>query len=283
MTKKTRNFLLTVFEYCLKEMCLAKREGVLALEVDCYSDSLTGNGKIIFNKKVDVFISRLLRFIVDAWYSTEGNLELLKYMSRWTSKKTKTALQIASTCMDYLANGKKPNTVLLPIGAYVGKKNNEDFIDLYKKVESGNEKLSQKLVLTADQRKRIEEVNVYFKMKEAECELLFKKKYEEVYAFHARVPELKKYYAIVHLLYVRDKAIEDTPIFTITSLESTAKRDSGSFFIEELPVCYSLLFFWNSCFCCDRNIKEFMNITDDIPNKLEKFLDIDYGMIICNG
>ena len=264
-------------------MFLAKREGVLALEVDCYSDSLTGNGKIIFNKKVDVFISRLLRFIVDAWYSTEGNLELLKYMSRWTSKKTKTALQIASTCMDYLANGKKPNTVLLPIGAYVGKKNYKDFIDIYKKGESENEKLSQKLVLTADQRKRIEEVNVYFKMKEAECELLLKKKYEEVCALHARVPELKKYYAIVHFLYVRYKANEDIPIFTITSLESTAKKDSKSYFIEELPVCYSLWFFWNSCSFYDCNIQRFMTITDDIPNKIEKFLDIDYGMVICNG
>ena len=140
MTKKTRNFLLSVFEYCIRAMFLAKNEGILALENLFHGCALTKTGKKLFDKKVDIFIARLLCFIVDAGYTTEGNQEFLKSISLWAGKKTKTALKIASTCMDYLANGNKIDAILLLVYAYVGEKNYEEFLGLYKKIERDNKR-----------------------------------------------------------------------------------------------------------------------------------------------
>ncbi len=263
-------------------MIKAKREGVLALEDDCYGGKLTETDEIIFNKKVDLFIARLLRFIVDGCYSTEGNLELLKSMSRSSGKKTRTALKIASSCMDFLANGKNLDKVLMPVNAFVGENNYKVFIELFKKLEREYDESSNQLVLTEDQRKRFEEVNVYFRMKEDECAQFLKKKYEEVCALHKRVPELEEYYASVHLIY-KWKKNEGEGIFSTSSRSSTTKEDSPSFFIGGLPVCRSLHSFWVSYLCCWNSIQKFMYLTDDIPNRLENLLDITSEMKLCSS
>ena len=275
MTNRTRKFLLSVFEYCIKAMLLAKNEGHLALENLCFGDTLTKSGDYLFNKKVDIFISRLLRFIVDGWYTTEGNQELLKSMSRKASSKTKTALKISSTCMDCLATGKEMNAIHLYVYAYVGRKNYYEFLDLYEKLKNESERRHQKLVLTAEERKRIEDVNVYFKMKEAECELLLKKKYEEVCDLHARVPELNEYNAFISLCY-RFESNYPESFFILKSISSRSSiNDQFEDFIEDIPVCNSLFSFWNHRYGCCSDIQKFLYITDDIQNRLEKFLFIE--------
>ena len=286
MTKRTRKFLLSVFEFCFKEMQKAKREGILVLEDDCYGDRLTKKGEKIFNKKVDLFIDRLLRFIVDASYSTEGNLELLKSISRRSGKNTRTALKIASTCMDCLANGKNLNTVLMPVNAYVGEKNYMDFLELYLKLQresewKDNKWKDNKLVLTEEEKKRIEEVNVYFKMKEAECVRLLKKRYEVVHKLHYNVLEFKEYYATVTLSY-KDNEDYFADMYWISSQKSDENNKSRTEYFEEIPVCRSLSYFWRSYSGCGRDIKKFMYLTDDIPNRIENNFKITSVLCISD-
>ena len=45
-------------------------------------------------------------------------------------------------------------------------------------------------------------------------------------------------------------------------------------FIGEIPVCYSMYDFWNHRYNCDRDIKKFMALTEDIPNNIEKYLSL---------
>ena len=166
MTKRTMKSALAVFEYCVKAALLASKEGVLALEELCLDKGITDTGEILFSRKVDKFLAWMLRSIVDGNYSLEANQSYLKKLSKYSSRKTKLLLNVASVFMDSIANGKDIDDIIVDISPYIGVDNQNIFCDLFYRLKIQDAK-DFEYKLTEEQKKRIIETNVFFKMKEA--------------------------------------------------------------------------------------------------------------------
>ena len=276
MTKRTMKSALAVFEYCVKAALLAKREGILALEYLCLDKGITDTGEILFSRKVDKFLAWMLRSIVDGGYSLEANKSYVNSLCKYCRKRTKLLLNIASVCMDCIATGKSLDKLVADILPFVGVENQKVFWNLLFdfKVRREND---FEFKITEEQKKRIIETNVFFKMKEDECHTLMKQKNEKLSELHLRVPELKKQDVFVRLIYKLKNCTGEEGLYSCCMPDKDQfyyKRSKEAKFIGEIPVCTSLSYFWYNHHNCDRDIKKFMELTDDIPNNIEKNLAI---------
>lgn len=276
MTKRTRKSALAVFEYCVKAALKAKKEGLLVLEELRLEKGLTDTGKFLFSKKVDKFLYSMVSIILEGGYSQEVNKNYAKSLSKYSYKKTKLLLNVSSTCMDCIANGKELNKLVVDIIPYIGVDNQKPFWDLFYELKAQDEK-DFEYKLTEEQKKRIVETNVFFKMKEDECNTLLKQKNEKLTELHSRVPELKKQVSSVQLEYKPTEYKYGLSMYMNSIPESDCYVSGNSrkiWFIGEIPVCYSTYRLWNDSCNVSHDIKKFMNLTDDIPNNIEKNLII---------
>ena len=280
MTKRTTKSVLAVFEYCVKAALLAKREGILALEYLCLDKGITDTGEILFSRKVDKFLAWMLRSIVDGNYSLEANQSYLKKLSKYSSRKTKLLLNVASVFMGGIANGKDIKDIIVDISPYIGIDNQDPFWDLFYKLRAQDSK-DFEYKLTEVQKERIKQANVFFKMKEDECNTLLQKKYKKLCELHSRVPEFKDQSAYVWLIFKPEDRNDDETMYSCSIREPNKQRGKRSrevHFIGEIPVCDSMDSFWKSHHNCARDIQKFMELTDDIPNNIEQYLVIRSGI-----
>ena len=280
MTKRTTKSVLAVFEYCVKAALLASKEGVLALEELCLDKGITDTGEILFSRKADKFLAWMLRSIVDGNYSLEANQSYLKKLSKYSSRKTKLLLNVASVFMDSIANGKDIDDIIIDISPYIGVDNQNIFCDLFYRLKIQDAK-DFEYKLTEEQKKRIIETNVFFKMKEDECNTLLKEKSEKLTELHSRVPEFKYQTASVQLVYKPKDHNIGVIMYSCSIRKPDKQRSKNSretLFIGEIPVCVSMNEFWDRQHTCSRDIEKFMALTDDIPNNIEKYLIIGGGI-----
>ncbi|MBS7310878.1 MAG: hypothetical protein KIG70_06795 [Treponema sp.] len=276
MTKRAEKTILAVFGYCVKAALLASKEGVLALEDLCHSRGINESGEILFSRKTDIFLATMLRIIVDGCYTLEANQSCLNKLSKYSSKKNKLLLKVASVCMDGIANGKDIKDTIVGISPHIGVDKQRPFWDLYYELKAQDEK-DFEYKLTEEQKKRIIETNVFFRMKEDECNSLLKQKNEKLSELHSRVPEFKEQKAWVGLVYKPKGRDYDEVMYSCSIPETDSYRAKCSreiHFIGEIPVCASMNEFWYSYHNCSRNIKKFMTLTEDIPKNIEKYLSI---------
>lgn len=274
MTKRTEKLVLSVFEYFVKAALKSQKEGILVLEELRLDKGLSETGEILFNRKVDKFINWMLGLVLGGVYSQEANQDLLKSLSRFSSKRTKIGLNVASVCLDCIANGTDLNKLVVQICVYVGVENQPKLSELIRDLKAQTAK-DFEYKLTEEQKKRIVETNVFFKMKEDECNTILKQKNENLCELHLRVPEFKTQYACVRLVFKPKGRIFDEAMYSCGIPESNNyqfQRSKEIYFIGDIPVCYSMYGFWNSHNNCGRDIKKFMALTDDIPNNVEKYL-----------
>ena len=276
MTKRTMKSALAVFEYCVKAFLRARKEGVLALEELCLDKGITDTGEILFSRKADKFLAWMLRSIVDGNYSLEINQSYKNSLSRYSSRKTKLLLNVASVFMDSIANGKDIDDIIVDISPYIGVDNQNIFCDLFYRLKIQDAK-DFEYKLTEEQKKRIIETNVFFKMKEDECNTLLKEKSEKLTELHSRVPEFKYQTASVQLVYKPKDHNIGVIMYSCSIRKPDKQRSKNSretLFIGEIPVCVSMNEFWDRQHTCSRDIEKFMDLTDDIPNNIEKNLAI---------
>lgn len=280
MTKRTMKSALAVFEYCVKAAFLAKKEGILALEYLCLDKGITDTGEILFSRKVDKFLAWMLRVIVDGGYSLEANQSYLKKLSKYSSRKNQLLLNVASVCMDSIANGKDVKDIIVELYPHIGVDNQSPFLDLFYKLQAQDSK-DFEYKFTDEQKERIKQTNVFFKMKEDECNTLLQKKNKKLCELHSRVPEFKDQSAYVWLILKPEDRNYDETMYSCSIRDPNKQRSKRSRevpFIGEIPVCDAMDTFWKSHQNCSRDIKKFMELTDDIPNNIEKYLVIRSGI-----
>ena len=271
MTKRTEKTVLAVFEYCVKAALLASKEGILALEELCLDKGITDTGEILFSRKVDKFLAVMLRLIVDGCYTLDVNQSYLKKLSKYSRKKNRMLLNIVSVFMDGIANGKDIKAIIVDISSYIGVENQRPFWHLFNKLRDQNEN-DFEYKLTKEQKERIKQINVFFQMKEDECKTLMKQKNEKLSELHSRVPEFKKQSVYVELIYKPEYRNNKVTLYGCSIPETDFyfyKRFGEIQFIGEIPVCYSMYDFWSNFHNCNRDIKKFMTLTEDIPKILK--------------
>ena len=276
MTKRTQKLLEAVFEYCINLAAKSRREGILALEEFCYEKGLTEEGKVLFTRKVDRFIKGMLRILVDGAYTTEINKHFLERTGRFCTKGTRLILNVASVCLDAVANGTHMVQLISQLGVYVGAEELTRFDEIRREVESRYTD-DYEFELTDEHKERINQINVFFKMKEDECLSVLKKKNEKLTELHVRVPEFPQQQATVRLVYKpKGRSLDDQLFWEgIPKSSWLYIRDmKGQHFIGELPVCESMWEFWNKCSGHGPDVDKFMKVTEDVPNNLEKYLTV---------
>ena len=126
------------------------------------------------------------------------------------------------------------------------------------------------------------ELDVYFKMKEAECEKLLNKNYEEIKDLQKKLSRIKNAVSIVSLYYRNYRLFHKTlpeefphKVSRVESLRQYIESDikESHRFIDDLPVCYALYKFWIRCCRCDINV--LADFVQDIPGRLEDALVIE--------
>ena len=285
MTKRTEKLVLSIFEYCVKAALKSQKEGILALEELRLDKGLTDTGEILFTRKVDKFIDLMLAFILDGGYSLESNQNYVKSLSRFSSKRTKLGLNVASVSLDCIYNGTDLNKVVVKIGGYAGVEIQPELWEILRDLKAQDAK-DYEYKLTEEQKERIKQTNVFFRMKEDECNTILKQKNEKLSELHSRVPELKNQSAFVRLVYKPKGRSFDESMYSCSIPELDRyqfKRSKETFFLGEIPVCYSMYNFWYNHNNCDRDIKKFMALTDDIPKNLEKYLIIESAIELQDG
>ena len=281
MTKRTEKLILSVFEYCLRAAYIAMTEGILALEYLRLEKGLTDTGEILFHRKVDKFLAMMIGFTIDGAYSIEANQRLLQSLSRFSTRGTKTALTVASVCIDCIANGKKLEQIVAHVCTCVGIENASKYWDVCFEVQKQKSDNYEYTGLSEEQKARIAQTNIFFKMKEDECKRILEQKNNKLSKLHTKVPELNKHFTEVSLIYKPQGRSFDQTMYSISIPEiSTWYYDKykSPHFIGEIPVCSSMHAFWTEENWCYRDIKKLMHITDDIPNRLEKYLSIKTSM-----
>lgn len=272
MTKRTKKFILSVYEYCLGIVLRGKKEGILSLEEYLYKQCLTESGEFIFNRKVDKFLYWIMRFIVDDGYTSKTNQNLLKSFSKGARRRTKIALNIASLCIDGMMSEHNLDLIFIDVCSYLGVNKYQKLWDIKLKQERKFSTDKTNLVLTDAQKKRIEEVNVFFKMKEEECRSVLEREHKKLCELHKKVPEFEKNLTCTRLIYKTDK--KEINFYTIYMPEVNNDPATSLYIGDEL-VCAAMYQFWKNYKICDYRIEIFMDITEDIPNKLAKSLEIE--------
>lgn len=276
MTKRTEKLVLSIYEYCVKAALKARHEGILSLDECVFDKGLTDTGEILFTRKVDKFMSVMLQVIVDGEYSQELNQSYLISHSRHISKKQKMLLNVASVGMDYIASGCDLRKLISDVIIYIGVDKERLLLNRLLELEVLYEK-NFEYKLSEEIKERIKQINVFFKMKEDECNRLLKRENERLCELHSRVPEFKKQTASVNLLYKPNSNIYNQTLYCCCVPDSENlyhKRSKGPCFLGEIPVCYSMAQFWNNFVYYYRDVEVFIALTDDISNKIEKYLTV---------
>ena len=272
MTKKTEAFILSVYEYCLKNVLRANNEGILVLEANLYKQSITESGKYLFNRKVDKYLYWIMRFLVDDGYTIKTNQNLLKSFSKMSSRRTRLALNVVSLCFEGLMNKHTYDLIFVEVCSYLG-------VNMYQKLWDISITLNREystgiknIVFTEEQKNRIEEVNVFFKLKEAECKQLLLQKYKKLSEYQKKIPEFDKAVTI-KLIYHAGKFEID-----IYNIPDPFNEDVCPHYIGNVLVCSSLYEFWKHYLICDYSTVKLLALTDDIPNEVAKSLEIKTEM-----
>ncbi len=137
--------------------------------------------------------------------------------------------------------------------------------------------------LTKGQKNCVQELDVYFKMKEAECERILSKNYEDVRMLQKKLPAMEKAVSVVSLYYRNYRLFHKTLPEEFPHrfrraeglrqyLEPVIKE--GHHFIDDLPVGYALYKFWVRC--CRGDINILIDFVQDIPGRLENILVIEW-------
>ena len=136
--------------------------------------------------------------------------------------------------------------------------------------------------LSKSQKNMILELDVYFKMKEAECEKVLNKNYEEFKDLQKKLSKMKNAVSIVSLYYRNYRLFHKTlpeefphKVSHVEGLRQYIESDikESHRFIDDLPVCYALYKFWIRCCRCDINV--LADFVQDIPGRLEDALVIE--------
>lgn len=276
MTKKTEGFVLSVYDFCLKLVLQAKREGVLALEDYLYNQCLTESGKFIFNRKIDQFLYWIIYFTVysGCYYTSKTGQNLLKSFSKRASRRTKLALNVAFLCIDGLMNDRRTDSIYIEVCSYLGVKLHQKLSNITIELQHWYENYDKELILTDDQKLRIEEVNGFFKLKEEECKRLLMQKHKKLSEIQKKLPGFKNA-TTVKLIYHSYGGKLDFVLFEILD---PFRSPAESYLICGISVCCTLYEFWKHYLICDYRIERLMDITDDIPNELAKNLEIKTEM-----
>ena len=263
----------------MKIAVIVKKNGILYLEDFLFKQCLTKSGEFLFNRKIDKFLYWIMRFIVDDGYTSKTNQYLLKTFSKMSSRRTRLALNVASLCIDGMMNQNNLDLIYIEVCSYVGVTMHKKLWDIKFKQEHELSSDENILILTEEQKKRIEEVNVFFKIKEEECKIEFQKKLKEFSEYQGKLPDFKKHLLLVDLIYKSGNG--QGHLYGFGKSESESEEPiKGPHFIGEIAVCSSMSAFWHfrdDC-GCGRNIEKFMYITDDLPNRLEKNLHKEITM-----
>ena len=272
MTKKTEGFILSVYDFCLKLVLQAKREGILALEDYLYNQCLTDSGKFIFNRKIDQFLYWIVRFLVYDGYTSKTGQNLLKSFSKRASRRTKLALNVAFLCIDGLMNERKPDLIYIEVCSYLGVKLHQKLWNITIELQHRYENYNKGLILTDDQKLRLEEVNGFFKLKEEECKRLLLQKHKKLREIQKKLPEFKKA-TTIKLIYHSGKFD-----FVLFEILDPFRSPAQTRLICGISVCSTLYEFWKHYLICDYRIEKLMDKTDDIPNELAKNLEMKTEM-----
>ena len=271
MTKRTENLILSVFKYCLEITLEHKQHGVFTLERHIHGHCcLTRSGDILFNKKIDKFLYWNMRFIVDDGYTSTMNKNLLKSFSKMSSRRTKLALHVASLCIDEMMNNYELDIIFIDVCSLVGVKLYNKLYDIKFEQERKFIDGNSKLILTEEQKKRIEELNVFLKMKEEECSRIVQQKYDRLCEIQKTFPEFKDASPVTTLVYKSEKYRTDLGIHVV-SIRTIDKESSFPLYIGDIKVCDSLHQVWRDC---DSRIEKLMSRTKNIPKQLGKNLYI---------
>ena len=272
MTKKTEGFVLSVYDFCLKLVLQAKREGILALEDYLYNQCLTESGKFIFNRKIDQFLYWVMRFLVYDGYTSNTGQNLLKSFSKRASRRTKLALNVAFLCIDGLMNERKPDLIYIEVCSYLGVKLHQKLWNITIELQHRYENYNKGLILTDDQKLRLEEVNGFFKLKEEECKRLLMQKHKKLREIQKKLPEFKNA-TTIKLIYHSGKFD-----FVLFEVLDPFRSPAQTRLICGISVCSTLYEFWKQYLICDYRIEKLMDKTDDIPNELAKNLEMKTEM-----
>ena len=274
MTKKTEGFVLSVYDFCLNHVLRAKREGVIVLEDYLYNQCLTESGKFIFNRKIDQFLYWIMYFPVYAGYSytSKTGQNLLKSFSKRASRRTKLALNVAFLCIDGLINERATNSICIEVCSYLGVKLHQKLSKITIELQHWYENYDKELILTDEQKLRIEEVNGFFKLKEEECKRLLMQKHKKLREIHKKLPEFKNA-TTIKLIYHSGKLN-----FVLFEIPDPFRSPTESYLICGISVCCTLYEFWRHDLICDFRIEKLMDKTYDIPNELAKNLEIKTEM-----
>lgn len=276
MTKKTEGFVLSVYDFCLKLVFQAKREGYLSLEEYLYNQCLTESGKFIFNRKIDQFLYWIMYFPVYAgyYYTSKTGQNLLKSFSKRASRRTKLALNVAFLCIDGLINERATDSICIEVCSYLGVKLHQKLSKITIELQHWYENYDKELILTDDQKLRIEEVNGFFKLKEEECKRLLMQKHKKLREIQKKLPEFKfKKATTIKLIYHSGKSD-----FVLFKISHPFRRPAQTRLICGISVCNTLYEFWKHYLICDYRIERLMDITDDIPNEIAKNLEMKTEM-----
>lgn len=139
-----------------------------------------------------------------------------------------------------------------------------------------------KKTLSKGQKNMILELDVYFKMKEAECEKLLNMNYEEIKDLQKKLSRMKNAVSIVSLYFRNYRLFHKTlpvefphKVSHVEGLRQYIESDikESHRFIDDLPVCYALYKFWIRCCRCDINV--LADFVQDILGRLEAALVIE--------
>lgn len=136
--------------------------------------------------------------------------------------------------------------------------------------------------LTKAQKNMVQQLDVYFKMKEAECEKVLNKNYEEIKGLQKKLSRMKNAVSIVSLYFRNYRLFHKTlpeefphKVSHVEGLRQYIESDikESHRFIDDFPVCYALYKFWIRCCRCDINV--LADFVQNIPGRLEDALIIE--------
>ncbi len=144
--------------------------------------------------------------------------------------------------------------------------------------------------LTKAQKNLVQQLDVYFKMKEAECEKVLNKNYEEIKGLQKNLPEMENRASIVSLFYSNyrlfHKAIREgypqmgRRVDGLRQYIDPENKDDH-YFIGDMPVCFSLYKFYLRF--CRRDMNLLAELAEDIPQRLENILTIEQEVRLCSS
>ena len=277
MTKKTEKLILSIFDYCVMLLIQAQKQGILALEEHRYEKCLTDTGEVILTRKVDKFLYWMLVFMLDGGYTFEGNQKLLKKLSKYSSRRTKLALNVASICIEGIYKGISSEQLLCNVCTYADIENTQNFWDVREKQEKFYSRNYEDSHLSDEDKKRIEALDIFFKMKEEECNRILNKKYKEICQLKLKVPELTEETATVYLDYKPKGCKQDYTLYGSSIPEKRLFMVRGydePHFIGSIQVCHSTWQFYMNYLHMFHAQTLINKKADDIKNQLEKYLTI---------